>query len=52
MALFGSNWSDDYMETSGDDQYKKVKRSYSKTTKEILDGIDIKDIENYLRKKS
>jgi len=61
MALFGSSWKDEFngdsyedinimSHWSNDNGYNDVYKS-KKTTKEILDELDIKDIENYLRKK-
>jgi len=49
MALFGSNWSDIFGDNWSDD-YDNIYKP-KPTTKQILDEIDIKEIENYLREK-
>lgn len=61
MAMFGSNWKNDYDDYDGlfsrwkDDDYDNgrwtIEHKKSKTTEEILDEIDISEIEKYLRKK-
>ena len=41
----------EYIKILEEKYYAEFKRTHEETIEEIVDGIDIKDIENYLRKK-